>query len=81
MTGLIGLRCGEVADAVFPSNFDRTQRDKLALALVELAHALVAQGTEAGTAETVGLGPKDDGPVPQGCAPTSPDPTPSKLGG
>lgn len=41
-----------------------------------------AQGTEAGTAETVGLGPKDDGPVRDSeCAPTSPDPTPSKLGG
>lgn len=27
-----------------------------------------AQGTEAGTAETEGLGPKDDGPVPEGNA-------------
>lgn len=31
--------------------------------------AVPAQGTEAGTAETEGLGPKDDGPVPEGNAP------------
>ena len=29
-----------------------------------------AQGTEAGTDETERLGPKGDGPVPQGCAHT-----------
>lgn len=34
-----------------------------------------AQGTEAGTAKTEGLGPKDDGPVPQGCAQTTPGDT------
>jgi hypothetical protein len=28
-----------------------------------------AQGTETGTAETVGLGPKDDGPTPKGMRP------------
>lgn len=33
------------------------------------AELAAAQGTEAGTAETEGLGPKDDGPVAEGDAP------------
>jgi hypothetical protein len=36
----IGLRCGEVADLIYPHNNDRRQRDRLALALVELTRAI-----------------------------------------
>jgi len=36
----IGLACGDVADAVFPHIMDGRQRDKLALALVELTRAI-----------------------------------------
>lgn len=72
ITDLIGLRCGEVADAVFPSNFDRRKRDRLELALVALFEAAAAQGTPTRSAETVGLGPKDGGPVGNADAPETP---------
>jgi len=43
----------------------------------EALERLFAQGTETGTAETVGLGPKDDGPVGNADAPNpSQEPTP-----
>lgn len=48
----IDLRCGDVASAVFIHNNDRNKRDKLALSLVALAEAIVAQAIEARRAET-----------------------------
>ncbi len=42
---------------------------------VTWAEYVAAQGTEAGTAETVGLGPKDDGPVAESDAPEQPQGT------
>lgn len=36
----IGLLCGDVADAVFPDVNDRAQRQRLALALVDLAREI-----------------------------------------
>jgi hypothetical protein len=43
--------------------------------LIDRVAALEAQGTEAGTAETAGLGPKDDGPVGSADAPEQPPET------
>lgn len=44
-----------------------------ALPTAEDGHIILAQGTEARSDETEGLGPKGDGPVPQGCAQTPPE--------
>lgn len=41
--GLIGLKCGAIADIVLPHVMDRDRRNRLALALVDLTEALAQQ--------------------------------------